>query len=138
MRQKSNPSPARAYPRNAPKFWKMTKNVFSQLEEDLFWLKIYDQEAAMRCNFKISNDKVDLVTYPWKDLPTTRIFLIYLSFFIYFKKYQPWTSHSIKTMQLKKKMNNKKTKDSVNFKSLSHIDLHSFKYIHTEKGVLIV
>ena len=80
-----------AYHRNAPEFRKMLKNMLNQITGDLFRLKIFDQEVAMGCNFKISNGKVGLVTSPWKDLSTTS-FLIYLPFFK--KNYQPWISHS--------------------------------------------
>ena len=52
--------------------------TFNPWAEDLFRLKIFDQEAIARFNFKISNGNVGLITDPWKDLSTARIFLIYL------------------------------------------------------------
>ena len=54
------------YLRNAPKFWKIAKNMFSQLVKDLFQLKnlVYVAATATGCNFKISNSEMGLVTYP--------------------------------------------------------------------------
>ena len=69
--------------RNAPKFWKMAKNVQSISRRPLLAKKkFWPGSCYGKTSFKISNGKVGLVTYPWKDLPTTRIFLIYLSFFL--------------------------------------------------------
>ena len=88
----------RTYLRNTPKFWKMAKNVFNQLVGALFWLKNLWLESCYVV--QISNGKVGLETYPWKDFSTIRIFLICLSFFF---SYQSWISHSINPMQLIKR-----------------------------------
>ena len=62
---------------NETEFWKMARNTFNQSADDFFWLNIFffffNQAAAMGSNFKISNGKVGLVRYHWKDLFKTRI-----------------------------------------------------------------
>ena len=68
-----SPPHMHAYLRNAFKFWKTSKHVITILNNDLFWLeKSFDWGFATGCNLKISNEKMGLVTYCWKDLFMTR------------------------------------------------------------------